>query len=258
MVHEDDPNRTPLPGNARQANPYDLLVIGSHLCIGCGSELRGVPAPPDPVYALPVCTCPTCGTSIVRRKHRFRTRPYAFMRLDRAINYLAFTMFMVALLSGAAALTAVIAVMDKEPDARSPVMTLIGHVRGASDSERFSIFLLVAILGGTQLLSGLILRRLLWHWRPTHLGVAWGGLLLAWCAGILGFRWWLNPGIKTFWEAAEPMGPMLQILAISWVITLAGLLLGGVSALEQGEIESKQFRRVLKRARRRQRKGREG
>lgn len=258
MVFEGDPNRTPLPGNARQANPYDLLVIGSHLCIGCGSELRRVPAPPDPVYALPVCICPTCGTSVVRRKHRFRTRPYAFMRLDRAINHLAFATFMVALLSGAAALTAVIAVMDEEPDARAPVMTLIEHVRGASDSERFSIFLLVAILGGTQLLSGLILRRLLWHWRPVPLGMAWGGLLVAWCIGMLGFRWWLNPSVVTFWDAFEPAGPMLQILAISWVITLVGLFLGGVSARGQGEIELRRFRRVLKRARRRQRKGREG
>jgi hypothetical protein len=61
------------------------MVLESHICIGCGIELCRIPAPPDPVYGLPICTCPNCGTSVVRRKHRMRRVPNSFWRLNKLV-----------------------------------------------------------------------------------------------------------------------------------------------------------------------------
>lgn len=38
----------------------------THICLGCGFELAGVRAPPDPHYGLPVVVCPRCELACVR------------------------------------------------------------------------------------------------------------------------------------------------------------------------------------------------
>ena len=42
----------------------------SHVCLGCGQEIRHVAAPLDPHYQLPVVVCPTCGQAAVRGPNR--------------------------------------------------------------------------------------------------------------------------------------------------------------------------------------------
>jgi hypothetical protein len=53
-------------------------MLESQICLGCGHELRGVAAPPDPVYGLPVVVCSRCSRAVVRRRHRLR--PWAQRR----------------------------------------------------------------------------------------------------------------------------------------------------------------------------------
>ena len=44
----------------------------AHTCHGCGTSLYRVPARIDPVYGLPLVTCPACAGVVVRRKHPTR------------------------------------------------------------------------------------------------------------------------------------------------------------------------------------------
>ena len=46
---------------------YPCLMPRSHVCLGCGTDISGVRAPPDPHYGLPIVTCPTCAMVCVRR-----------------------------------------------------------------------------------------------------------------------------------------------------------------------------------------------
>jgi hypothetical protein len=56
----------------------------SHTCPSCARELARVRAVPDPVYALPVVTCPRCAYACVRTKHPDLLFWRAFRRRARA------------------------------------------------------------------------------------------------------------------------------------------------------------------------------
>ncbi|GAB5497148.1 MAG: hypothetical protein Phyf2KO_22280 [Phycisphaerales bacterium] len=233
-------------------------MIASMICNCCGRELRHVLAPPDPVYGLPICTCPACGVSIVRRKHRLRTHPVAFRRLDRAFNRMALTLFVILCVSGAAMLISALATRQAELHERAPWPALAHAVRNADKSELFSIGILLTIIALVQLLSGLVLSRLLWHWKTTHLALAWGALLAVLSAATIavGLKIDGSPVFNRF--ALGLIGSMLQVAGVCWLLTATGLWVGKATMPSRDAIVARRFRHSLKWARKLQSRSRAG
>lgn len=222
-------------------------VLESHLCAGCGQELRRVSAPPDPVYALPVCICPGCGLACVRRKHRFRTHPVAFRRLDRAFNRLAISAGCVVLFAGTSLLIAVFMSLQAERTGKGPFGATIGAIRSAPIEELFSIWLAIGSVGMILAISGVLLSRLLWHWKAVHLVSVWAGVLLA-----VSFLPLVNPIGQwdmdaTTRDLVQLWPSRLQALAMCWVATAAGVLIDRMTAPTRNT--GRRFKRSLKWAR---------
>ncbi len=235
--------------NARAQNPYAPSVLESHLCAGCGRELRRVAAPPDPVYALPVCICPGCGLACVRRNHRLRTYPIAFRRLDRAFNRLALAGGCVALFAGTSLLIAVFMSLQAERTGREPFTATIGAIRSAPIEELLSIWLAIGGVGMILAISGVLMSRLLWHWKSMQLLGAWAGVLVV--VSVLPV---LVP--IAFWDAdaiTRDLGELwpsrLQALAMCWVATAVGVPLDRATGQAMGP--SRKFGRSLRWARKR-------
>lgn len=238
--------------------PYHRAVLGSHLCTGCGCELCRIPAPPDPVYGLPVCTCPSCGTSVVRRKHRTRTQPVAFKRLDRAFNRMALSLFAIAVFAGSALLIAMVAAYRARDYDLSAWSALIYPIRTADKAELFSIALINLIVATTQLSSGIILSRLLWHWKTKQLALAWLGMLvvMAFLPTLYHFVFPTRGSLTL--DLRHDLANRLQILVVLWIVTLAGLAMGKVSADERKLAANRRVRRSLRWARKQIRRRRVG
>ncbi len=120
----------------------------SHLCLSCGFDLARVRARPDPHYALPLVSCPDCGTAAVRRMHPSLRAWRTVVRLKTS---LAVLVFQLALLIGFA--SAVVA-----------VCVLVGEewVRGElAVSDRLELIVAILAFGvlpvllGTWLTAGL-------------------------------------------------------------------------------------------------------
>lgn len=215
-------------------------------------------APPDPVYGLPVCTCTRCGVSVVRRAHRLRTHPIAFRRLDRAFNRMALTLFVIVCIAGGAMVMAALMARQAEIHDRSPWPALIHALRNAKESELLSIGVLLTILALVQLLSGLVLNRLLWHWKPIHLAIAWGLVLLALCALFPVFIRHDDGGPYTFHYSTPTFVAMVQIAVVCWLLTSVGLFVGRLTTPKREVILARRYRRSLRWARKRLARRRNG
>lgn len=71
----------------------------SHICPSCLVELARIRAVPDPHYGLPVVVCPGCKTACVRTKHPDRVFWRSYHRTNIAIR-LAIGKLLVTLISG--------------------------------------------------------------------------------------------------------------------------------------------------------------
>ncbi len=250
------PEHRPVRSNAGLRNPYAPCVIGSHLCAGCGVELRGVSAPPDPVYALPVCVCPGCGLACVRRKHRLRTHPVAFRKLDRVFNRLAFSGFVVALASGTSLLIAVFMSLQSDRTGRGPFGATFSAIRSAPPEELFSVGLAVGSIGMTVSISGILLSRLLWHWRALHLILAWAGLLFAVSLAPTLFEISYGNGNSVAHDVTVRWASRLQALAMCWCATGLGVAIDRATRRPGGS--GRKFGRSLRWARKQQARRRAG
>lgn len=227
------------------------------MCAGCGAELRREPAPPDPVYGLPVCVCPGCGVACVRRKHRMRTHPVAFRRLDRAFNMLALAAVIVGVSAGTALAVAVGMASIAARDGGGPFMATLAAVRSSRPEELFSVGLLVGCVGMILAISGVLVSRVLWHWRARALVIAWG-VVMALMAVVptalavyeIGVAWPAPPlGERVMGDILDNLPDRAQVLAACWLVTACGI--GLDRAVSRGDRGDRKFRRSLRWARKR-------
>lgn len=242
--------------NAEGRIPYATCVLESHLCAGCGRELRGIAAPPDPVYALPVCVCPGCGQACVRRKHRFRTNPVAFRRLDRAFNRLALGAFVLAISAGTSLLIAVFMSLQSERSGKGPFVATLGAIRSAPPEEVLSIGLAVGAVGMVIAISGVMLGRLLRHWKANDLIVGWAVVLIVVSLAPT-FVEIVDWDVKARAHDLTSRWPdRLQALAMCWGATALGILIDRSTQRPDGK--NHRLRRSLKWARKQQARRRAG
>ena len=235
--------------NAPSRNPYAPFVLESHLCAGCAHELRQVSAPPDPVYGLPVCVCPECGLACVRRKHRLRTHPIAFRRLDRAFNRLALAAGCVMFFAGTSLLIAVFMSLQAHRTGRGPFAATIGAIRSAPIEELFSIWLAIGSVGMVLAISGVLLSRLLWHWKAAQLVCGWAGVLavVSFFPLVLPVAGWHADAITL--DLVELWPSRLQALAMCWGATALGVPIDRMTG--QSRHTGRRFRRSMRWARKR-------
>ena len=215
-----------------------------------------MPAPPDPVYALPVCVCPGCGRACVRRKHRLRTYPIAFRRLDRAFNRLALGAFVVFLSAGTSLLIAVFMSLQSERSGKGPFAATLGAIRSAPPEEVLSVGLAVGSVGMIVAISGVLLGRLLWHWRAKQLMVGWALLLIfvSLAPTLFEFTLWNTKAWSHDLTSRWP--DRLQALAMCWGATALGVLIDRSTRRPDGQ--NRKLRRSLKWARKQQARRRAG
>jgi hypothetical protein len=73
----------------------------SHLCLSCGHDLARIRVRRDPHYALPMVTCPDCGTAAVRRRHPSLQAWRTLLRVETSLFALAFQLaFLAAFATG--------------------------------------------------------------------------------------------------------------------------------------------------------------
>ena len=209
------------------------------------------------MYGLPICTCPHCGTSVVRRAHRFRTYPVEFKRLDRAFNRIALTLAVIVAVACSAVLIAAIAsrlVVEHETHAWA---ALTRAVRSAPASDLLSIGLGLGIVAVVQILSGIVLARLLWHWTPAALAAAWLGVLALGAmlpTTALAMEVWNRSGPPgNAWQTIRlGLADRGQILAGCWLVTAAGIFAGSLGRPTIEARRGRRLRRSLRWARKQQ------
>ena len=198
---------------------------------------------------LPVCVCPGCGRACVRRKHRLRTHPIAFRRLDRAFNRLALSTGCVVLFAGTSLLIAIFMSLQAERSGKGPFAATILAVREAPIEELFSIWLAIGSVGMILAISGVLLSRLLWHWKAANLVIAWAALLMAvsFLPVVIPMAIWdtgaMQSDLAQFWPSR------LQALVVCWGATALGVPIDRMTA--PAASSGRKFRRSLRWARRR-------
>lgn len=75
-----------------------------HACHACGQDLSRLRAQADPYYALPIVTCPTCRTSVVRRRDPGAAGYRRARRLVRALLTMIVQLLVLTLVIIAAAM----------------------------------------------------------------------------------------------------------------------------------------------------------
>lgn len=242
--------------NGQTQNPYASSVLESHPCAACGCELRRVAAPPDPVYALPVCVCPGCGRACVRRKHRFRTNPVAFRRLDRAFNRLALGAIVVAISAGTSLLIAVLMSLQSERSGKGPFVATFGAIRSAPPEEVLSVALAVGSVGMIVAISGVLLGRLLWHWKVNDLLAGWAVMLVVVSLAPTFFEFVESNTAARAHDLTSRWSDRLQALAMCWAATALGVLIDRSTRRPDGK--NRKLRRSLRWARKQQARRRAG
>lgn len=171
---------------------------------------------------------------------------------------MALTIFVVLCVSGAAVLISGLATRQAEVHERAPWPALVHAVRNADKSELLSIGVLLTIIALVQLLSGLVLSRLLWHWKMTHLALAWGALLLVCCTSVPTVLVRIDAIAFEFGPVLRVYGSMVQVAGVCWLLTAAGLIVGKATMPSRDKIVARRLRRSLKWARKLQSRNRAG
>lgn len=171
---------------------------------------------------------------------------------------MALTIFVIVCVAGAAMLIAGLATRQAEMHERAPWPAFVHAVRNADKSELLSIGVLLSIIGLVQLLSGLVLCRLLWHWKMTHLALAWGVLLLVCCTSVPTILVRIDAIPFEFGPVLRVYGSMVQVAGVCWLLTAAGLCVGKATTPSGDAIMARRLRRSLRWARKLQSKSRAG
>lgn len=237
--------------NTGTRTPYAPCVLESHLCAGCGTELRRIASPPDRVYALPVCVCPGCGLACVRRGHRLRTVPVAFRRLDRALTRLALAMGVVVVSAGTTLVIAVLMSRQSPGRGSGPFVATYEAIRSSPPEDVLSIGLAVGSGAMVLAISGVLLGRVLSHWRPVPLVAAWAALLI-----VLSLTPAARPLIELNWpglrlDLTDRWPGRLQTMAACAAATTAGVLIDRGAGRRGGPGRNRRLARSLRSARRR-------
>ncbi|MCA9271553.1 MAG: hypothetical protein KDA31_00770 [Phycisphaerales bacterium] len=183
----------------------------------------------------------------MRRKHRLRTNPVAFRRLDRSFNRLAMSAVCVAVFAGTSLLIAVFMSLQASRSGTGPFAATIGAIRNAPIEELFSIWLAIGAVAMILAISGVLLSRLLWHWKTAQLVFAWAGVLVvvSFLPLIVPVAEWemgaLSRDLVSLWPSR------LQALAMCWVATAAGVPIDRITA--PAKHINRKFRRSMRWAR---------
>ena len=204
----------------------------AHVCLGCGVDLARVRARIEPIYRLPLVTCPRCGLHAVRRRHPIWHTYRTLLRIDAALTVLFIqTVLLVGLLianvCGALAVGEVIDGMmqrQKLQDDEIAILVVFG--------------LFAPILAGVWLTAGLA------HWDRM---AAWSGffgivaaILFTALIGVVlvpalesqGALDWLVPVLyvmhppRQWMEALEFVGTGLLLLPALSVMAVVGMPIG--------------------------------
>ncbi len=171
---------------------------------------------------------------------------------------MALSLFAIAVFAGSALLIAMVAAYRARDYDLSAWSALIYPIRTADKAELFSIALINLIVATTQLSSGIILSRLLWHWKTKQLALAWLGMLvvMAFLPTLYHFVFPTRGSLTL--DLRHDLANRLQILVVLWIVTLAGLAMGKVSADERKLAANRRVRRSLRWARKQIRRRRVG
>jgi hypothetical protein len=125
----------------------------AHVCLSCGFDLARIRARIEPIYRLPLVTCPRCGVHAVRRRHPIWRTYRTLLRVDAALTVLLvqFVLLVALLVANVCGALAVGEVVDgaiqrrKLSEGEIAILVAFG--------------LIVPIATGTWLTAGLA------HWR---------------------------------------------------------------------------------------------
>jgi len=184
-----------------------------------------------------------------------RTHPVAFRRLDRAFNMLTLAAAIVGVSAGTALGVSVGMTNIAARVGGGPFAATLSAVRESRPEELLSIGLLVGSLGMIVAISGVLVSRVLWHWRARALVLAWGGVMavMAVVPTVLavyavGVAWPAPPlGERVMGDILDKLPDRAQVLAACWLVTACGI--GLDRAVSRGDRGDRKFRKSLRWAR---------
>ena len=149
--------------------------------------------------------------------------------------------------AGTSLLIAVFMSLQASRSGTGPFAATIGAIRNAPIEELFSIWLAIGAVAMILAISGVLLSRLLWHWKTAQLVFAWAGVLVvvSFLPLIVPVAEWemgaLSRDLVSLWPSR------LQALAMCWVATAAGVPIDRITA--PAKHINRKFRRSMRWAR---------
>jgi hypothetical protein len=209
----------------------------AHVCLGCGLDLARVRAVVEPIYRLPLVTCPRCRQAVVRRTHPQWRAWRSAIRISSSLVVLAWKIVISMAIAGLTIKTA-------GDDLASLILEFQRIVPDAWGIPVASV-LVVSLLNGVWVTAtlGHLSKRLAW--------AGWFMFIAALIGIITGMaeifdtthRGWQSPALEAL-GAISLVGGML-------VLGLAGIPLGNL--VRQAILARRQIRWRRRRARRRAR-----
>lgn len=172
-------------------------MAASHICLTCGIDLSLTRAVAEPIYGLPLVTCPECGAKAVRRRHPVVAHGRRATRAAGGILAIA-ARVVIALLLMILSLLVIFGTDEGLRGARLGWRDLPGQLMKPA-TERASRFdswyqaegvIVVAGWLAIALATGVFLAAAMPHWRRWRLWLAWTAILagfaswLAWSSSI--------------------------------------------------------------------------
>lgn len=234
----------------------------SHICLGCGADLAGERASPEPHYGLWIVACPRCGRVAARRWTRVLWQRRRARRVRAALVALGSRMALL-LLATAAVLVGAWYMTATLDEVGLGWEDLGGVVSGRIEwpAEDWALRGGPFVMGGwvlACLTAGAVLGAGLSHWRWWAAWGCWGALLLglmwikpAWARVDVAFHEMTDP-LGTHGEPRAAMWGRLAAAALaSWLATGLGVPLGRLIHRSHESAAARRWRRLLAKHRRR-------
>jgi len=197
------------------------------------------------------CTCPNCGTSIVRRKHRMRRGSASLCRAFNLAWLLPMHLLMAALAFGTSFVFAVVT----ETNAREVGLSPIAYLAPSFARKDLHILLsnatLLMMVMTIPFLGGVWFGHHLTHWKKPGFFSALVVISIV-LAGLpmIGALWTLQP-IVEFEKLLRSWPLRLEMTGLCSAMTMLGFVLAHPSAKLKKDHQNERFRKKLSRARRR-------